>query len=378
MARFLFFLPRFHTNAAPWVRILTSSGHQVSVVVSHVGPTESHAIATPKPVSPSSLTRLFGGRHVAPIDKMPGIKQVWRRIRADAPDVVIVRGASRWLSRVAIACALLQRRKLVIYDQEDVSPRALGTRLRRAAFKAIGIPHFTVRIGPDGARRNFSDAIAIPFGKQAAELPQSAAPAGEAAPRILMVAKYRQRKGHLQLLDAMSIVARSSSCSLVFCGEEASVEDGTYCDLLRRYVHQLGLEKRVTFRNNVPYARMADLYAEHDVFVLPSRNEPAAVSPIEAAWCGCAVLISSDSGTRGYLPPGEDYEFDPADPADIARAILGVVASREDLATHKARCRSYIERVAGESLILHRFEGLLPSHLVENPPGPARHFSRMK
>lgn len=186
-----------------------------------------------------------------------------------------------------------------------------------------------------------------------------------------MVAKYRERKGHVCLLDAMAIVARQQRFSLVFCGEEASAADKAYCDFLRGHVRRLGLDDMVAFRNNVPYDGMAGLYAEHDVFVLPSRHEPAAVSPIEAAWCGCAVLVSSDSGTRGYFPPGGDHEFDPVDPADIARAIMGVISSPESLDAHKESCRSHIARVASDPLILRQFERLLRPAAPRNPPNPA-------
>lgn len=360
MAKFLFCLPRFHTNAVPWARILTSSSHQVSVIVSYVGPTESHSITVPTPMAPSRLQWLFGRRRAAPIDTMPSVRQVWRRIRNDAPDVIVVRGASRRLSQVAIACALLQGRNFAIYDQEDVSPRALSTRMRRAVFRAIGVPHFTARIGPRNGRCRISEAMTIPFGKPTKTgVPHSEEPDRGGPPKILMVAKYRKRKGHVQLLDAMAIVATSCRFSLVICGEEASAEDREYCDFLRKHVREVGLDGMVTFCNNVPYEAMADLYAQHDVFVLPSRNEPAAVSPIEAAWCGCAVLVSRDSGTRGYLPSGRDYEFDATDPADIARAVIGVVSSPDSLAAHRESCRSHIGRIASDHLILQRFEWLL-------------------
>ena len=136
-----------------------------------------------------------------------------------------------------------------------------------------------------------------------------------------MVAKYRERKGHRILLSALAELVPRLDFTLTFCGGVDGAEDEACREMVKSWSATLGLSDRVSFRDNVAHRDMLSVYRDHDVFVLPSRNEPAAVSPIEAAWAGCCVLVSSDTGTRGYIPPGTDYEFDSSNPLDLARAM---------------------------------------------------------
>lgn len=360
MAKFLFCLPRFHTNAVPWIELLRANGHEADVLVSWVGPTEYHASGPPRVIPRSRLEHLRP-RPVPAIDAVPNISAVWREIRTADPDLVVVRGVTRWLSRVAALSALSQGRRLVVYDQEDPCPKARTTWARRAALRAIGVPHFTTRLGffdqrPSGA----GCAASIPFARPKwAPTKLSRAEAILPAPRLLMVAKYRPRKGHANLLKALSLLSAGHAFSLTFCGEEAGAADTEFCSELASLADSLGLSDRLEFVNNVPHEEMGRLYQGHDLFVLPSLNEPAAVSPIEAAWFGCSVLLSADSGTRGYIPPGQRFEFDPHSPGDIARAIEGVIATRASLWSSQMECRRYVDVIAGDGVVLAGFERLL-------------------
>lgn len=359
MAKFLFCLPRFHTNAVPWVRVLLSGSHEVAVFASHAGPTESHALVEPKLLGNSCLESLRIRRNVAEIDRIPSVRELWKALSIEAPDVVIVRGITRWLSRVAAVCTIFQGRRLVIYDQEDPSPKSVGTRIRRAVFSLFGVPHVTSLIGHDELPVDLGSACSLPFGCPIA--PEQILDIGVAAwpPRILMVAKYRERKGHLNLLRALARLVETHQFFIEFCGEEITEADSAYCQSLLESASSLGLAGRFGIKNNIPYDQMHSMYRGHELFVLPSRNEPAAVSPIEAAWFGCGILISKDSGTRGYVPPGIEYEFDAGDPADIARAVANAIASPEKLRAHRLMCRQHVEAVADDETILRRFNELL-------------------
>lgn len=361
MAKVLFCLPRYHTNAVPWMRILRKYGHVPAVFVSHVGPTENHAEVRPLLMRPSRSIGRLQGLNVDPIDRIPSFRQVWREMRVEAPDLVIVRGVSRWLSRICAICAIGQGRRLVVYDQEDPSPKAWSTRCRRAALAIFGIRHFTTRISNLSQRRAVvGEAITLPFGcpVDPASLPALRSPARPA--RILMVAKYRGRKGHFNLLQALASLGTACSWRLMLCGEEVSQEDSDFCARLRAYSVQQNISERVVFNNNVVHRDMPRLYLEHDVYILPSRDEPAAVSPIEAAWFGCAVLISADSGTRGYIPPSKTSEFDPNDPEDIARALKNLLHSNQSVTEHRTACYQHIQKVAGDDAIMKVFNAFIP------------------
>lgn len=277
----------------------------------------------------------------------------------EAPDIVIVRGVTRWFSRVAALAAILQRRRLIIYDQEDAVPSARSTKLRRALFQWCGVPHVTSRLPVGTIVKGTGCATPLPFGAPSDASPLHPVPHGAGPPRLLMVAKYRERKGHLNLLRALSSIADRHAFSLTFCGEEADGQDQAYCRSLAEAAQQWGIGDRLRVQNNVPHHEMSTLYQAHDLFILPSRQEPAAVSPIEAAWNGCAVLMSKDSGTRGYLPPGSGFQFEAADTTDIARAVGAALQGPDHLENMRLRCRAHIADVAGDDVILRAFERMI-------------------
>ncbi|RWB06305.1 glycosyltransferase family 4 protein [Mesorhizobium sp.] len=293
--------------------------------------------------------------------RFPGVTAYWKHLQNEDPDVVIVRGVTRWFCRIAAICAIGQGRRLVIYDQEDAAPSAWGsTWIRRAVFKYLGIPHVTSRLSSTDSRLASGNALSLPFGSpfeptRAAELGRRLL---QWPPRILMVAKYRERKGHSALLKALSIIPKSMSFSLTFCGEEVTPSDTAFRRTLLQEARALGIADRLKFRNNVAHDNMDSVFSSHDLLILPSLFEPAAVSPIEAAWAGCAVLMSRDSGTRGYIPEGDAYDFLADDPEDIARAIAGVLAQPESLRQARDSCFSHISAVANDGAILRLFEHL--------------------
>ena len=115
---------------------------------------------------------------------------------------------------------------------------------------------------------------------------------------------------------------------------------------------------------NLEYAATRALYPAHDLFVLASSNERAAISPAEAMSAGLAVVSGSDNGTNYFVLPGEtglifpDGDFAAmaacverlaADPAELAR--MGR-AARARIAEHFAPA-DYARRFA--DVIARRF-----------------------
>jgi glycosyltransferase involved in cell wall biosynthesis len=359
VSRYLFCLPRFHTNAAPWAALLAQSGHKVAFHVTRQEPTENYHTVRPVLLAQGRISRLLGhlasSRQGGDLWAFPGILDYWRLLAYENPDVVIVRGLTRWFSRIAALTALLQRRRLVVYDQEELLPRRLGgTWYRRAFCQLLGIPTVSTRIVTAEWSPGLGRAYPLPFGCGFDEALVLEAQSRKLSwpPRILMVAKYRHRKGHSELLRALALLPSETDYSLTFCGEEATLEDSQFCQDLERLADELGLSRRLSFINNVPNDKIFDIYSRHDLFVLPSRSEPCAVAPAEASWCGCAVLLSRTSGSRGYVPSGPEFEFDCTSPEDIASALSGALGSRAKLSELRDACRLHIRNIAGSERVL--------------------------
>ena len=371
MARFLFVLPRFHTNALPWVRILRGAGHQVSIHVLRASDVEDHRDVSPRILARSSLGKglaaIMPRKEDPDYYATPGFADYWRVLRDCAPDVVVVRGISRYAFRIVALAARLQGRRLVVYDQEDAQPkRGTTTWIRRAALAWAGIPHFTVRRYPGTPPRDRALALTIPFGapRASSEMYRGAAERIERpvdVPRIVMVGKYRPRKGHAVLIQSLAELAPRYRFEVSFCAEESGPADVAFREGLERQVKAHGLQDRTRFRANLAREAILDEYARHQILVLPSLQEPAAVSPIEAVWSGCAGLMDSQSGTCSYLPLGGEYTFDARHPSALAERLEPLLATPEALQRARHECLDHLASFASDEMILQSFSGLLPA-----------------
>ena len=49
---------------------------------------------------------------------------------------------------------------------------------------------------------------------------------------------------------------------------------------------------------------MDKIYRNHDVFLMAARDEPAAISPLEAMGFGLSVICADTCGTKTYIEDG--------------------------------------------------------------------------
>ena len=164
------------------------------------------------------------------------------------------------------------------------------------------------------------------------------APNGRSAQpgRVLTVARLIRGKGLDVLLDALHLLERRGlAAELVIAGE------GPDRSRLERRVRELGLEDRVRLAGAVGQDRIRDLYAEAQVFCLPSFSEGVPVVLMEAMAMGVPVVATRitgvpelvDEGRSGLLVP-------PGRPDALADSLARVLsADREQLRTMGAAGR---------------------------------------
>jgi glycosyltransferase involved in cell wall biosynthesis len=153
---------------------------------------------------------------------------------------------------------------------------------------------------------------------------------GVASPYILYVGNLQPRKNLRGLLDAFVLLKQAERLPhrLVIVGRNA----WRSADVFAR-VRELGLDADVIFTSYVPSADLPALYSGAAALVYPSFFEGFGFPPLVAMQCGTPVVASNRPafpeilGDAGLL-------VDPAQPADIARAMLAVIRDtrlREDL-----------------------------------------------
>jgi glycosyltransferase involved in cell wall biosynthesis len=156
------------------------------------------------------------------------------------------------------------------------------------------------------------------------------------APLVGAVGRLDTWKGFDVLLDAFEEAkARRPELHLVVAGSEVRGKEQLAVGLAARAermpdVHWLG-----------PRADVADLFADIDVFVLPSTEpEPYGIVVVEALASGAPVVVSDAGGVReivDHAAPGSSTRVPPRDAATLAEAIVEIAPHTSSTSARSGR-----------------------------------------
>ena len=140
------------------------------------------------------------------------------------------------------------------------------------------------------------------------------------AAAFLCVANWMARKGIVDLLDALARVPADLAV-LHLVGDTDT--EARYAARVRRRLSEPDLAGRVIVHGPVPKARVAELYAAADAFVLPSTKEPYGTVYGEAMAAGLPV-IGWRAGNLPYLARDGEHGLivEPGDVAGLATAMV--------------------------------------------------------
>lgn len=146
---------------------------------------------------------------------------------------------------------------------------------------------------------------------------------------VVYVGGFAPHKNLVTLLDAFAAIAKRDEIQdvkLVLVGEYANeVFYGEFSGIQRR-VEQWGLEERVIFTGFLPDEDLVVLLNRAAVFVLPSLMEGFGLPAVEAAACGCPVIVTDASPLPALLGSGALY-FDPLSPDSLTEALIAVLTN---------------------------------------------------
>ena len=133
-------------------------------------------------------------------------------------------------------------------------------------------------------------------------------------------AQFWPHKNHVNLLLALDYLNRNDGVALdlVLTGSDK----GNLAHV-SRVIDELGLSSRLHTLGFVPKADVHGFYREAMALVFPSFFGPDNIPPLEAFAQDCPVIAARVAGAEEQLGNAALF-FDPADPADIARAILAI------------------------------------------------------
>lgn len=158
--------------------------------------------------------------------------------------------------------------------------------------------------------------------------------------RIITASRLVEKNGVADLVEAMNLLPES--VELLILG------GGPLEESLRKRVHHLGLESRVTFLGSFTQDQEARHLSESDIFVRPALSEGLGIAYLHAMAVGISVVGTPVGGIPDFLEEGETGFFcETKNPESIARVI-------ESIMRDPSRSREVALR--GQNLVRTKYE----------------------
>lgn len=331
---FLFTAPRYHTNQHFAVKALLDAGHEVTFLALTNTLSEVYDALSPHVLGRSSAMQ------VARI-RVPPLFRFWKLMWRIKPDVVVVRDPNTSYGFLSIATARLMGRTTIFYGQTLMHRRLKWWEIFIRCFPAwlARAKWITPLLGsPDSYPPAFGALRYVPFVMEPQTSPKEKKWLREGTVRVLCIAKFMRRKNHHLIVQAIARLSERHNVRATIIGECTIEENFELLSEVQELAVSLGVEGLVDIKLNLPYWEVQEEYARHDLFVLPSRNEPAAVSPLEAMSHSLPVICSDSNGTQCYIRPGENgYIFRTDDLDHLVECIERIIGDRDRLKEMGAR-----------------------------------------
>lgn len=140
---------------------------------------------------------------------------------------------------------------------------------------------------------------------------------------IVFFGRLTRKKGLDLLVDAFSRIAtRVPDTHLVIAGPD----DEGCGDIVSRRILGLGLSSRVTFTGLLLGEARLGLFADTDVWVLPSHDENFGIAAVEAMACRLPVVLSDNVHIGRQAADANAAVVVPSQPAELAAAIESLLS----------------------------------------------------
>jgi glycosyltransferase involved in cell wall biosynthesis len=178
-----------------------------------------------------------------------------------------------------------------------------------------------------------------------------------------MIGKYHQeRKKHLLFLQALKKLKTTYRFTATIVGECVSEEQRLHFKIIKHAVNVLELGDRITLKQNVPYNKMPELYASHQIFVLPAIDEPYAVSVIEAMGYGLPVICTDSCGTKFHIANGNNgFVIKSNNLDELANALEILISDYHKLRRMHMKSLEYARKNLSADVFYKKF-----AHLISN------------
>ena len=343
--RIVYTAPRYHTNQHFVMKALIEAGHEVSFLALTRGLSEEYSALSPTILGYSrayDLLRRFLGKLTGkdfvgippgggiPAGGIPPIPRFLNEIRKLRPTVVVVRDPSSTYGRLSILAAIATRARLILYSQDPIRDLTRNPpKTYRFLDRSRVSPGFAWMTPVSDLAATVSENATLPSSNKTLYIPfiiePQTAPTDKQwfdgdAVNILSIGKFQLRKNHRLFLKVVARLSDRHRIRSTIIGECSTPDHRKALSDIERYSESLGIRDKLKIKTNLPFSEVQQEYRKHDVFVLASSDEPAAVSPLEAMSHSLPVICSDSNGTMCYIRPGENgfvFRTDDADDLEI-------------------------------------------------------------
>lgn len=368
--RFLYVAPRYHTNQIPIMKGLTENGHEVKFLSHYAGKIEDYTYVVPVIIGYSAIYRVFDYIYVHLIHKndpksadkklligFPPLLRLNKELKEWKPDVVVIRERSVY-SMVTYLLCRCHHYKTILYNQSPVYDNIKND----IPHKIVRTLTPNVRMTPvlgrnsDGKEKE-AGTFFVPFVMELELSPDRKTYCRNGIIHIFCVGKYEQRKNLLMLIEVIKDLAAKYEISLTIAGECSTEFHRKYYQKAKKMVEEAGLKDKVSLLQNLSREEMKAKYAEADLFVIPSTQEPASISQLEAMAFSVPVICSDMNGSACYVNHGHNgFLFKDNDMESLKLEVEKIVAN-EELLVQMGK-NSYLD-VKNKYQFENYFEGIM-------------------
>tara|TARA_B100000029_G_C17434507_1_gene909128 strand:+ start:59 stop:1147 length:1089 start_codon:yes stop_codon:yes gene_type:complete len=303
--KFLFIAPRFHTNQIEVVRTLTKKKNKVFFNSIYKGKIEDYSILTPFILKQNFISKFLDfffktdNKHIF---YFPNIFSCFQRYKKINPDVAIIRLYGRLNTYLSAIILKLLNTKILFYEQAPNDFSHLNDKRIKKVFKLIELKlqnFFFKSKWVTPLRKNkflYKNSFYLPFVVKIRKIIRR-----KKIFRILIIGKYQERKCIYLALKSLKKLSNLHKFKVTIIGEVSNKEQKEYYNRCKKFIKSNDLGKKIKMLSNIKYNKIHNFYRSHHLFLLPSVNEPASISLLEAIGNSMPVICSDTCGTKYYV-----------------------------------------------------------------------------